>query len=562
MHIKPLAATRLGAAVLVLLLIVTGCRSPYLGLVTADDSKVSTDAATVALTFATGDSLSAVTGDLTLPTTGTNGSTIAWTSDTPAVVSDTGTVVRPTTGSADATVVLTATITKGNSTTTKTVTVTVKAQTGAAITATATTTAQALTVGSAMTSFSPLAASGGTTPYVYSVTSGTLPAGLSLDAATGSVTGTPTTVQAAADVVFSVKDAGNVVASATSTVSFVVGAAVVTPMVLTGTVSHLAGGLGLANTNATGTAARFNYPNGMAYANGYLYVADASNNQIRRVEVATQAVTLFAGGAAGFADGVGALATFNGPQGVATDGTNLYVADAGNELIRKIEIATQTVTTFAGQQGNTTPADGIGTAAAFHRTWAIACDGTNLYVLDTMENQLRKIVLATADVSTVTLTGPATLVGTGMTAGRFLDSPNALTTDGTFVYVVGGSYSVIKVSIATGAVSLVAGSGTPGTADGVGAAATFLMPYGVVYHGGTLYVNDGYHVRKIDLATSAVTTIAGGGTGASASVLAPDGTSTCAQFVGLLGITTDGSSLYVSDTDDNNGWESAIRRIQ
>ena len=89
-----------------------------------------------------------------------------------------------------------------------------------AISATATTTAQNLTVGTAMDSFSPLTASDGATPYTYSITSGTLPAGLSLDASTGVVTGTPTATYAAADVVFSVKDANNVVASTTSTVSF------------------------------------------------------------------------------------------------------------------------------------------------------------------------------------------------------------------------------------------------------------------------------------------------------------------------------------------------------
>jgi hypothetical protein len=90
------------------------------------------------------------------------------------------------------------------------------------ITATATTTAQSLTVGTAMASFSPLTPSGGATPYTYSVTSGTLPAGLSLNASTGAVTGTPSTTYTAANVVFSVQDANGVVAGTTSTVNFTV----------------------------------------------------------------------------------------------------------------------------------------------------------------------------------------------------------------------------------------------------------------------------------------------------------------------------------------------------
>lgn len=91
----------------------------------------------------------------------------------------------------------------------------------AAISATATTTAQSLTVGTAMTSFSPLTASGGATPYTYSYT-GTLPAGLSFSTTTGAVTGIPTATYATANLVFSVQDKNNIAASTTSTVSFTV----------------------------------------------------------------------------------------------------------------------------------------------------------------------------------------------------------------------------------------------------------------------------------------------------------------------------------------------------
>ena len=75
-----------------------------------------------------------------------------------------------------------------------------------------------------MASLSPLTPSGGATPYTYSYT-GTLPAGLSFDTSTGAVTGTPTATSATASRVFSVKDANNVLASTTSTVSFTVSAA-------------------------------------------------------------------------------------------------------------------------------------------------------------------------------------------------------------------------------------------------------------------------------------------------------------------------------------------------
>lgn len=87
------------------------------------------------------------------------------------------------------------------------------------ITATANTTAQNLTAGTAISSFTPLTASGGTMPYTYSYT-GTLPVGLSFNTSTGAITGTPTAAYATANLIFSVKDANNVTASTTSTVSF------------------------------------------------------------------------------------------------------------------------------------------------------------------------------------------------------------------------------------------------------------------------------------------------------------------------------------------------------
>ena len=97
------------------------------------------------------------------------------------------------------------------------------------ISAIATTTAQSLTVGTAMASFTPLTASGGTPPYTYSYT-GTLPAGLIYNSSTGIVSGAPTATYTISALVFSVKDANDDVASTTSMVSFTVGAATVDPI--------------------------------------------------------------------------------------------------------------------------------------------------------------------------------------------------------------------------------------------------------------------------------------------------------------------------------------------
>ena len=103
------------------------------------------------------------------------------------------------------------------------------------------------------------------------------------------------------------------------------------------------------------------------------------------------AVTTLAGtGSSGSANGTGTSASFNCPTGITTDGTNLYLADYNNHLIRKIVISTGAVTTVAGT-GSSGSANGTGTSASFNFPYGITTDGTNLYVVDTSNHLIRKI---------------------------------------------------------------------------------------------------------------------------------------------------------------------------
>jgi sugar lactone lactonase YvrE len=124
-------------------------------------------------------------------------------------------------------------------------------------------------------------------------------------------------------------------------------------VIATGVVTTLAGSAGnTGSTDGTGTAARFNNPTGLASDGaGNLFVADSSNNTIRQIDVATGVVTTLAGSAsnAGSADGTGDSARFYYPGGLATDGAgNLYVAEYPNHTVRKIVVATRAVTTVIG----------------------------------------------------------------------------------------------------------------------------------------------------------------------------------------------------------------------
>lgn len=159
-----------------------------------------------------------------------------------------------------------------------------------------------------------------------------------------------------------------------------------------GVVSTFAGSGLEGSVSGVGTAASFRAPYGVTIdALGNIYIGDAFNNRIRKITAEGVVSTLAGDGSPSFADGLGTAAKFNYPTGVAVDGTgNLYVAD---ELNNKIRVITSdgVVSTLAGS-GVPTFADGIGLASSFNRPIGVAVDiSGNVYVADTYNNKIRKI---------------------------------------------------------------------------------------------------------------------------------------------------------------------------
>ncbi len=159
-----------------------------------------------------------------------------------------------------------------------------------------------------------------------------------------------------------------------------------------GVVSTFAGSGAIGSADGTGTAASFYYPYGIAIdGSGNLYVADARNNEIRKITSAGIVTTFAGSGSPGAADGTGTSATLNYPTGIAIDTAgNLYVADNSNNEIRMIT-PSGVVTTIAGstKSGDT---DGTGTAAVFEYPYGIAIDKSgNIYVTDQGNDKVRKI---------------------------------------------------------------------------------------------------------------------------------------------------------------------------
>jgi streptogramin lyase len=163
----------------------------------------------------------------------------------------------------------------------------------------------------------------------------------------------------------------------------------------TGDVTTLAGTAGSdGDGNGTGSAASFAGPYGVAVdESGYVYVADTSNHLIRKISPAGEVTTLAGtAGSIGAVNANGTSASFNYPNRLAVDGPgNVYVADQGNHLIRKIS-PTGVVTTLAGTAGSTGDVNANGTSASFNNPAGVAVDGSgNVYVADRNNHLIRKI---------------------------------------------------------------------------------------------------------------------------------------------------------------------------
>jgi sugar lactone lactonase YvrE len=230
-------------------------------------------------------------------------------------------------------------------------------------------------------------------------------------------------------------------------------------------------------------------------AGGNVYVADYDNDVIRKITPNGDA-SILAGSTEGWADATGADAQFNGPSGLAVDSSgNVYVADYDNHMIRKIT-PNGTVTTVAGS-GSRGDADGQGAAASFNRPNALKVDAMgNIYVADASNHRIRKI---TPDGVVTTLAGSTRGFADGTGVAAQFDYPWGLAIDASGnVYVADSGNNKLRKITPNGVVSTLAGSGTSGSENGLGATAQFDDPLDVaVDASGNVYVLDDYSVRKI-----------------------------------------------------------------
>jgi len=358
-----------------------------------------------------------------------------------------------------------------------------------------------------------------------------------------------------------------------------------------GVVTVFAGSGATGSTNGTGTAASFNAPYGITIDGGNnLYVADYNSHLIRRINTGASVTTLAGNGTIGAVDGIGTAASFQYPLGIVHDGkANIYVSDNGNHLIRKIEISGYRINiplpqglTFSNQTG---VISGTPTVASEVRTYAITAYNSNsssTVNLDILVNNpilpatKPAIAYAGPQVYTAGITiSPLAPVSTGgvvplgnyaavttfagsTTAGSAngtgtaatFKGPSAMSKDGFGnVYVADSQNHLIRKITPAGVVTTFAGSGTAGSADGTGVAASFNNPIGIVVDPyGTVYVADKGNnvIRKIN-PSGAVSTFAGTGQAG-----ATNGAGAVAKFNGPRGIALDAAgNVYVADSQNN-----------
>jgi len=321
------------------------------------------------------------------------------------------------------------------------------------------------------------------------------------------------------------------------------------------TVAGIAGNAGFSNYSTTnGPPAQFNHPLDVTTNGTDLYVADYGNNLIRQITPDGKVKSL-------------PVLGLNRPAGITTDGISLYVADTGNNRIQVISLASGLATAIIGSPtglaGSVDSSNEAGAGALFNSPIGITTDGKNLYVTDYNNAIVRRIDIGTFAVSTLAGVSGVSGSADGVQSDARFNKPGRITTDGKYLYLTDFfNRTIRRIEISTGAVTTIAGTpgqvgSDDGKSDGIGSAAHFNQPNGITTDGRNLYITDSYlnTIRKLELATGAVTTISGvaSTSGIGGSLDSPG----IPTFYSPVGITTDGTSLFVADSFNNT-----IRRIK
>jgi DNA-binding beta-propeller fold protein YncE len=321
------------------------------------------------------------------------------------------------------------------------------------------------------------------------------------------------------------------------------------------------------SADAIGTLAKFTNPYSVTISpsGAFAVVTDTGNNLIRLIDLSTSAVTTLAGQgtSSGSTNGAGTNSQFNSPydSAISSDASFALIVDRGSHLIRKIIISTAEVTTLAGAASTSGSTDGIGTNSFFNTPSSISISPGDAFALvaDTSNHRIRKVILSTAEVTTVAGSSSGYVDGTG-TNSRF-SSPGGIkiSADGVFGLVADTvNHRIRIIDLSTSSVTTLAGSSFA-FADGTGTNSQFYSPAKVAISPDNLFAiiadTTNHRIRLITISTAAVTTLAGStagsvnGIGTNARFSSPAGVDLFQDANGVV-------SVFVADRSN-----SLIRQI-
>ena len=340
------------------------------------------------------------------------------------------------------------------------------------------------------------------------------------------------------------------------------------------------GGLGsYGGDGGPAVSARLSRPNGIAADGaGNIFITDAGNNRIRKIDIVSGIVSTVAGnGVFGYGgDGGPAVsARLNSPSGVAVDGAgNIFIADSGNYRIRKVDAGSGVISTVAGNgeaapreedsaEGNSSGDGGPAVAARLGNPVSIAADGAgNIFIADSGNHSIRKVAADSGVISTVAGNGKYGYGGDGGPAAEAaLYYPFAVAFDGAGNLLIADTFNtrIRKVDTDSGVISTVAGNGVSGGGGDGGPAtdAQLSRPNGIAADGaGNIFIADAGNnrIRKIDTVSGAVSTVAGNG---QYGYGGDDGPAAEARLNHPLNIAADGAgNLFIADYGNHR-----IRRL-
>ena len=290
---------------------------------------------------------------------------------------------------------------------------------------------------------------------------------------------------------------------------------------------------------------------------GALYFCDLGNQRIRRLDLRTGRTSPIAGsGRRGYDgdDGPALNASLNQPHEIQFDAArNLYIAERDNHAIRKIDAKTGIISTLAGTGTPGFSGDGgPASKAQLRQPHSIALDGAGgLLVCDVGNHRVRRVNLRTGIIETYAGTGARTATpDTAPLVGTPLNGPRTMAIDGDDVYLaLREGNAIYRIATKTATIHHVAGTGASGYSgdDGLARAATFAGPKGLAYAAGNLYVADteNHVIRRVDLGPGVVTTVLGTGRRGDG----PDGDPLRCALSRPHGVLVAGGRLYVADSE-------------